>query len=160
MICTSYRGSIWHHGIKGQKWGVRHTKEELASQAHNSVTKPEENVILKDGYYESEKGFKIAGAKLSKYLLKPGQKHSAEFFGVGYSELDSEQLFRDIEECYDCTKKTDKIDVGDGCERYTMPMKLGVTDTAVFQTVWERDVESDCDRLLTAYIDRRLKERE
>ena len=95
---SSYCGSIWHHGIKGQKWGVRRTPEELGHE----VAKSQKNGTIKDAYH-SKKGFTVAVAKLASYCLNPEKPHSKEFFDVGYTKDDSDLLFRHIEEGLEMT---------------------------------------------------------
>lgn len=81
---SSYCGCIWHHGIKGQKWGVRRTSEELGhiSSSAGKVAKSEKTATIVDGVYRSTKGFTAAVAKLAKYCLNPEKRHSKELFDV------------------------------------------------------------------------------
>ena len=64
-------GSLCHHGIKGQKWGVRRSPEQLGHTRVKMVEKSSSNVIVKDGHYVSaEKGISVHEKKLNGYCLK------------------------------------------------------------------------------------------
>lgn len=157
---SSYCGSIWHHGIKGQKWGVRRTPEQLGRKANNtsSVAKLSERVTIVDDTYLSSKGFTIAVAKIGKFLLDPGKKHSKEFFDVGYTPSDSEKLFKHIEAGYDLNKKTGMRKSDRGDDQFSIPMELGVTARRIFNTAWQIDKGASKPKLVSAYLDRRVKE--
>lgn len=156
---SSYCGCIWHHGIKGQKWGVRRTSEELGhiSSSAGKVAKSEKTATIVDGVYRSTKGFTAAVAKLAKYCLNPEKRHSKELFDVGYKESDADLLFKHLEEGYDYSKRgnSEKTPYG---EKFDMPMLLGVTTKKLFNTGWQIDNGATEPKFLTAYIDRRLKE--
>lgn len=155
-----YCGCIWHHGIKGQKWGVRRTPEELGhfSKSAGKVAKSEKTATIVNGTYRSEKGFTVAVAKLAKFCLDPEKKHSKEFFDVGYKPSDSDLLFSHIEQGFDLNKKIWERFNSDGARQFVIPMELGVTTTRLFNTSWQVDKDSDTPKLVSAYIDRRLKE--
>lgn len=159
MIYEHYLGGVlFHHGVKGQKWGVRRTPEELGHVTESAVEKSEEAVTIEDGFYQSTKGFTADQRKFSSYCLKPGTDHSDEFFGVGYKTTDSDRLFRDIESDFDLSKKRDSTLTDKGKEKYSIPMSLGVTAQRLFRTVWQKDSPDAESRFITAYIDRRLEE--
>lgn len=160
LMTSSYCGSIWHHGIKGQKWGVRRTPEELGRRPKGAdgIEKTQKRVKIVDGVYHSEKGFTIAEAKLSKYCLNPKQKHAKEFFGLGYTPNDSDMLFRHIEEGFDMSKRKDERKGYGGSVQFLIPMELGVSSKRIFTTSWQIDKESDSPRMTSAYMDRRNKE--
>lgn len=155
-----YLGEIYHHGIKGMKWGVRRSPEQLGYAPKGTVAKSAEDVTINGEFYRSGKGFSIHQDKLAKFCLLPGGKHSEQFFKLGYTADDSERLFRDIEAGYDSSRKFDRIDLADGHVKTSIPMKLGITTQQLFRTVWKDDGPDGEDRFLTAYIDRRLKEEE
>ena len=159
LMTSSYCGSIWHHGIKGQKWGVRRTPEELGHRPKGAdgIEKSQKRVKIVDGVYHSEKGFTVESRKFSAYFLKPEAPHSKQFFDVGYRESDSQRLFLDMERAYDEKKKVDVISES-GREKFSIPMQLGVTATKTFRTVWQKDKLNANARFVTAYIDRRMKE--
>lgn len=155
MIYEHYLGGVLcHHGVKGQKWGVRRTPEQLGHE----VEKSQEPDTIVDGYYHSDKGFTADERKFSAYCLKPGTDHCEEFFGVGYKTTDSNRLFHDIESGYDLSEKIESKTTASGKERFSIPMTLGVTGKRLFRTVWQKDGPEEPSRFITAYIDRRLEE--
>ena len=154
-----YCGSIWHHGIKGQRWGVRRTPEQLGyeSSATGPVAKTEKGVKIVDGVYHSSKGFTAAVAKFAKYFLDPEKPHAKEFFDVGYKQSDSDLLFQHIEEGFDLSKRTGTRKNERGQEQFRIPMMLGVVQKKSFTTSWQIDKEGDMPKLTSAYRDRRSK---
>lgn len=105
---------------------------------------------------ETEKAV-IQIRKLNEYLLKPGAKHSKEFFGVGYTEQDIEKLATDIFEQYDEEKRTDFRAKDDGTESFVVYMQLGKEDRKSFITIWLKEPGNAKPRLTTAY---RIKDKE
>ena len=95
--------------------------------------------------------YTIAEPKISKFLLKPGAKHSAEFFDVGYSEQDGSRLNANIYQQFDEARKTDIRTAEDGTESFSIFMELGTTDKKTFRTVWQREPDSEKPRLITAH---------
>lgn len=93
----------------------------------------------------------IAEPKISKFLLKPGAKHSAEFFNVGYTEQDGLALNADIYRQFDEAEKVDVRVSEDGTENFSIFMELGTTKKKRFRTVWQRNPGSDKPRLITAH---------
>lgn len=93
----------------------------------------------------------IAEPKISRFLLKPGAKHSAEFFNVGYTEQDSLALNADIYRQFDEAAKVDVRVSEDGTESFSIFMELGMTKKKRFRTVWQRDPGSDKPRFITAH---------
>ena len=156
--CVSPSGvSLWHHGIKGQKWGVRRTPEQLGHRALEN--KPIERVMIVNNTrtgetaeaYKSEKGFVVVAKKLTGYCLNPDSKHSNEFFRVGYSTEDAELLFRDIEKGFDLSKKTGIRTTEDNEIRFTILMDLGVTEKQEFLTSWQIGKNGEMPKLTSAY---------
>ena len=105
---------------------------------------------------ETEKAV-IQIRKLNEYLLKPGAKHSKEFFDVGYTEQDIEKLATDIFEQYDEEKRTDFRAKDDGAESFVVYMQLGKEGRKSFITVWLKEPGNAKPRLTTAY---RIKDKE
>ena len=95
--------------------------------------------------------YTIAEPKISKFLLKPSAKHSAEFFSAGYTEQDGALLNADIYQQFDDSLKTDIRIAEDGTESFSIFMELGTTDRKTFRTVWQRDPGSEKPRLITAH---------
>ena len=93
----------------------------------------------------------IAEPKISRFLLKPGAKHSAEFFNVGYTEQDSLALNADIYRQFDEAAKVDIRVSEDGTESFSIFMELGTTKKKRFRIVWQRDPGSDKPRFITAH---------
>lgn len=153
-----YLGEIYHHGIKGMKWGVRRSPEQLGHAPKGKVAKSAEDVTIDGEFYRSGKGFSIHQDKLAKFCLLPGGKHSEQFFKLGYTADDSKRLFRDIEAGYDPSRKIERQATDEGYEKASISMELGVTTKRLFRTVWRNDGPDGSDRFISAYIDRRLKE--
>ena len=95
--------------------------------------------------------YTIAEPKISQFLLKPGAKHSAEFFDVGYSDQDGALLNTDIYHQFDESLKTDIRVTEDGAEKFSIFMELGKDKKRVFRTVWQCDPGSKKPRLITAH---------
>lgn len=117
-------------------------------KAAEGVDKFQESGIIKES-----KLFEIHPNKINEFLLKPGTKHSQEFFDVGYSEKDYVRLFEDIEKSFDISKAVDNRIGKDGSEDVSIFMNLGVTENKSFRTVW-RIKEKNLDikpRLITAH---------
>lgn len=105
---------------------------------------------------ETEKAV-IRIRKMNEYLLKPGAKHSKEFFDVGYIEQDIEKLATDIFEQYDEEKRTDFRAKDNGPESFVVYMQLGKEERKSFITVWLKEPGNAKPRLTTAY---RIKDKE
>ena len=101
--------------------------------------------------------YTIAEPKISKFLLKPGAKHSAEFFDVGYSEQDGMRLNADMYQQFDESLKTDIRSSEDGTESFSIFMELGTAEKKTFRTVWQRDPGSEKPRLITAHREDKKK---
>ena len=95
--------------------------------------------------------YTIAEPKISRFLLKPGAKHSAEFFSVGYTEQDGMLLNSDMYQQFDDSLKVDVRIAEDGTESFSIFMELGTAEKKTFRTVWQRDPGSEKPRLITAH---------
>ena len=89
--------------------------------------------------------------KINKFLLKPGAKHSKEFFDVGYNENDYERLFNDITSEFDNSKVLDIKKNEDGTEDFSTFMYLGVNNKKRFRIVWRKDTPESKPRLITGH---------
>ena len=159
MIYEHYLGGVLcHYGVKGMKWGVRRTPEQLGHMTKSTVAKAEEHVRIIDGVYQSSKGFTVDDRKFSSWCLKPGTDHADEFFSLGYKPSDADRLFRDIEKGFDLGKKQDSVRINKNKEKFSIPMSLGVTAKKLFRTVWQNDSPDADPRFITAYVDRRLED--
>ena len=101
--------------------------------------------------------YTIAEPKISKFLLKPSAKHSAEFFAGGYSGQDAMKLNADIYQQFDAALKTDVRIADDGTESFSIFIELGTAEKKTFRTVWQRDVGSEKPQLITAHREDRKK---
>lgn len=89
--------------------------------------------------------------KFKEYLLKPGAKHAKEFFDVGYTAESSMQLRYDIAKQSDESKVQNVIELEDGSKKYSIPMKLGITEKKQFLTCWIKEPGNGKPRITTAY---------
>ena len=124
------------------------TKDEFVKKDGKLLDKSGENGIIKES-----KLFEIHPDKINKFLLKPGAKHSQEFFDVGYSEKDYARLFNDIEKGFDMSKAMSNRVGKEGSEDISIFMDLGITEIKSFRTVW-RIKENNLDikpRFITAH---------
>lgn len=88
--------------------------------------------------------------KFKEYLLKPGAKHAKEFFDVGYAKENPIQLRYDIAKQYDESKVQNVIELEDGSKKYSIPMKLGITEKKQFLTCWIKEPGNGKPRITTA----------
>ena len=107
----------------------------------------------KEGNVKTDDRFDIHPDKINKFLLKPGAKHSQEFFDVGYKRDDYERLFDDIVNGYDKKKAIDfQADDKHRKDSFSIFMNLGVSSQKRFRTVWEQSREEGSKpRLITAH---------
>lgn len=86
------------------------------------MEKTAENYIdnsSRSGIIKASERIEIHPDKINKFLLKPGAKHSKEFFDVGYNENDYERLFNDITSEFDNSKVLDIKKNEDGTEDFS-----------------------------------------
>lgn len=161
IYCVNPSGiSLWHHGIKGQKWGIRRTPEQLGHDCLKSRVENQEKSGKIGDTYHSSKGFTIAAAKLTDYCLKSGSPHSKNFFDLGYTSDDADLLFKHIEENFDMNNRKQERLSERGETQFRIPMVLGVTEKKVLTTAWQIDIGATQPRFTSAYVDRRNKERD
>lgn len=89
--------------------------------------------------------------KFTGYLLKPGAKHSQDFFDVGYETGNPMQLRYDIAKQFDMEKGVDRVVDKNGTETFNIYMELGVTKKRTFLTGWQIDKPGDVPRIITGF---------
>ena len=89
--------------------------------------------------------------KINKFCLDPKGKHANDFFSVGYKPGDYEILYQDLMKNFDESKIVDKVNPGDGVERFSVFMDLGVDKKKRFRTVWQKDTPDSKPRFITAH---------
>ncbi len=89
--------------------------------------------------------------KVNKYFLKPGAKHSNEFFDVGYTVNDGDKLTKDLTEIFDYSKAVEKSVTNSGAEKFSIFAELGVSKKKRFRTVWQKDTPKSKPRIITAH---------
>lgn len=152
-------GVLCHYGVIGMRWGVRRSPDQLGHGGGKpKVEKDEKSVRIKNGYYESDKGFYVPVGKIDDYCLNPERKHFHNFAEIGYTKDDREKLFRDLEREYDLSKKIDAFQLPSGFEKFSIPVNLGVTEIRTFRSVWETDGPDGANRLVTLYNDRKVRD--
>lgn len=103
------------------------------------------------GIIKTDERFEINPDKIKKFLLKPGAKHSKEFFDVGYTPDDYELLFDDIASNFNMDAAFARIEKPDGSIDFCIYMDLGVTKKKNFKVVWKKDNPESKPRLITAH---------
>ena len=127
-----------------------HTKQWKTATERDKIEQRKLVGVGKDVPLDNDR-YLIREDKLSGFLLKPGAKHSAEFFGAGYSVGDSQLLNSDIYAQYDEARKTDVHILDDGTERFSIFMTLGKGRRKRFRTVWQKETGDDKPQFVTAY---------
>lgn len=160
---TRLGGVLIHYGVKGMKWGVRRSPEELGhapkQHAESEVENTENDVTIEDGFYvDAKKGLTADTRKVTEYLLKPDSDHYLEFINVGYSEDNPDQLMNDILKAYDADKKIGYVSGPGGKDKYSVVETLGIDEKRPFRTVWEVSPDGGLDKFVTAYRDRRVED--
>lgn len=105
----------------------------------------------RSGIIKASERIEIHPDKINKFLLKPGAKHSKEFFDVGYNENDYERLFNDITSEFDNSKVLDIKKNEDGTEDFSTFMYLGVNNKKRFRIVLRKDTPESKPRLITGH---------
>lgn len=129
---------------------MRRNEKKSAENRSNS-----DAILLTDrqdsGIIKTDERFEIHPDKIKKFLLKPGAKHSKEFFDVGYTPDDYELLFDDIALNFNMDAAFARIEKPDGSTDFCMYMDLGVTKKKNFKVVWKKDNPESKPRLITAH---------
>ena len=129
---------------------LRRNEKKSAENRSNS-----DAILLTDrqdsGIIKTDERFEIHPDKIKKFLLKPGAKHSKEFFDVGYTPDDYELLFDDIASNFNMDAAFARIEKPDGSIDFCIYMDLGVTKKKNFKVVWKKDNPESKPRLITAH---------
>lgn len=133
---------LMHHGIPGQKWGVKNGPPYPIDRSTGN------------GKIVHQKPVQIAEEKFTQYALDPDRspdKARAFKEALGYTKDNYQELMKDIEENLDENKLEEKGDKGHGM-RYQQIMRLtGPNEKeANVLTAWVE--ENDDFRLTSAYI--------
>ena len=78
---TAWNSELYHHGIKGQKWGIRRYQNSDGTlteegknrykQIHDQLLKSRERIYNKDpNYFSSERSNEVWNTKLGKYIWR------------------------------------------------------------------------------------------
>lgn len=129
---------------------MRRNEKKSAENRSNS-----DAILLTDrqdsGIIKTDERFEINPDKIKKFLLKPGAKHSKEFFDVGYTPDDYELLFDDIASNFNMDAAFARIEKPDGSIDFCIYMDLGITKKKNFKVVWKKDNPESKPRLITAH---------
>lgn len=93
----------------------------------------------------------LTARKFSGYFLKPGAKHSGEFFDAGYTESDIRLLRYDMARQFDMSRAVFTDRNSTGVQTFNMGMQLGVDKERTFLTAWQIDKPGDLPRIITGY---------
>lgn len=89
--------------------------------------------------------------KFTHYFLKPGAKHSEDFFRVGYSQDNPMRLRYDIAAAFDMSKAVNRAVDKKGVETFNIYMELGVEKKKRFLTGWQIDEPGGKPRIITGF---------
>lgn len=145
----SDNSELMHHGVKGQKWGVRNGPPYPIDR--DSIEKTSGNGIMK---MNLQMFAKIPEEKFTQYALAPERSpNKARAFkeALGYTKENYQELINDIEQHLDKDKLIEKGDVGYGM-RYEQIMKLTGPNGKEANVITAWIQEEDDVRLTSAYI--------
>ncbi len=133
-----YHAELMHHGVKGQKWGVRNGPPYPIDRSGES----------------SKMRISISEDKFVNYALNPAKDpNKARAFkdALGYTINNANELIRDIASHFDENELVERGDVGFGM-RYQQIMRLKGPNNkeANVVTAWIQD--EDGFRLTSVYI--------
>ena len=89
--------------------------------------------------------------KFTRFFLEPSGKHSADFFGVGYTESDVRLLRYDIARQFNIANAVEQAKTADGKDRFNTYMMLGVTEKKRFCIGWCLDALEGQPRIITGF---------
>ncbi len=137
-------GALSHHGVKGQKWGVRNGPPyPLEKSSDSDIIKDKENIIIPDD-------------KFTKYALnfkKAPDKAKAFKNALGYTQSNYLELVNNINRNFDENKLVYR-GINEYGTRYQEILKLEGPNgkTANVMTAWIRKNNSNDLQLTSAYI--------
>lgn len=143
-----------------EKGSVRLSPEEAAEAENKAleVMAQKSGKMLTDGanggIIASDARFNMDPAKIEKFLLLPGAKHSKEFFDVGYAPNDGQKLYNDISSQFNIDNAVGYRINPSGNTGFSIFMELGITSKKTFRTTWEDDPISGKPRFTSAYRDK------
>lgn len=140
----TYYDELCHHGIKGQKWGIRRGPPYPINKYLPK------GVVESKSFYMSRKGFLIEKKKIFNFLLSPGAKHYSNFLENGYTKKNFGKLIEIFNDTFNPLKLI-KRDNG----LYTQDVLI---NNKHFNTVWDLyNVDGKkVYRFVTAYRNRRI----
>lgn len=153
---TLFCVELFHHGVKGQKWGVRNGPPYPLGEK-KGVAKSGGSGKMK---MNLQKFAKIPEEKFTKYALdfeKDPNKARAFKEALGYTKENCRALIDDINRYFDKDKLVERGDLGHGM-RYQQIMRLKGPNgkEANVVTAWIQD--DDDVRLTSAYITKKKGE--
>lgn len=110
-----------------------------------SITRSEMAAVVSNAPCET------TAKKYSGYFLRPGAKHSQDFFNVGYTQDDPMRLRFDMAKQFDIAKAVDRTVNENGVETFNIYMSLGVTKERIFLTGWQIDKPGEKPRIITGF---------
>ena len=133
-----------------KKWKTAEEYDKIEKRKQIGLSQNISGIRTINKKVDQDERFVIQPDKINKFLLKPGAKHSKEFFDVGYSSDDHVKLYKDIAAQFDMEKAEydEKSKFGQG---FSIDMQLGITKKRTFKTVWQIEKEGDKPRLITAH---------
>ena len=133
-----------------KKWKTAEEYDKIEKRKQIGLSQNISGIRTINKKVDQDGRFVIQPDKINKFLLKPGAKHSKEFFDVGYSPDDYAKLYKDIAAQFDMEKAEydEKSKFGQG---FSIDMQLGITKKRTFKMVWQIDKEGNKPRLITAH---------
>lgn len=140
-------GSNLRQNVHTKKWTKIDAGSILDTKAKTlpSITRSEMAAVVSNAPCET------TAKKYSGYFLRPGAKHSQDFFNVGYTQDDPMRLRFDMAKQFDIAKAVDRTVNENGVETFNIYMSLGVTKERTFLTGWQIDKPGEKPRIITGF---------